>query len=268
MAAEGVLLVDGARAGGDAAAPMEALAAEHGGLEVFTTARVADGEILQRPRHRARLLADGADPRVVDLALGEAAGLATGVSDAMVRVAIGARRLVALGPARRSRWAAGDAPLRLAVKADRRREPLRKETARAQLDAAEAEARAQGADAALLAGPEGLREGTWFHIVARAGGAWVTPAIAIAGTTRELFAEAAVSLGEPVERRPLSVDELVGAHAVLALSALLGLGVVGAVDGRALPLPDAAMWRAWAERIGRVGLASSAVPLAEPGSVP
>lgn len=213
---------------------------------IFTTARVSGGRILRRALHRARLLHDGGAPELVDALLLEGDRQAAALVEGMARLllVVEGGRVVArveTGPARRSAWAPGDPPLRLITRLDPRppEGPFVKSLDRASFAPLEEEARALGADGVLLEGPEGLREGTWFHVAVLAHGVWRTPPVGpgvLYGTTRAAFLAAARARGDRIEECPLSRAHLEQAEGMLALSSLLGMAAVSHVDEAALPV--------------------------------
>lgn len=220
------VLVDGREVSADASAPIGTLGGERHAGGVFTTARVAAGAIVRADAHRERLVRESGDAERAERTWKEAVACAREAEDAMVRVVLAERRVVAVAPARRPAWRPGDPGLVLAVGDDPRGPaPFRKEVRRERLAAVEAQARAGGADGALLIGPEGVREGTWFHVLARVDGVWRTPEAALPGTTLP-----AVPL--PVTRGPLVWEELERSDRVLACSSLLGVAPVERVGER------------------------------------
>jgi branched-subunit amino acid aminotransferase/4-amino-4-deoxychorismate lyase len=221
-----LVLVDGNPSVRPADAPIAELARDVDG--VFTTARVEGGVIVRRDLHRERLLDEGPDAPLVERALSEADELAAQLGDGMVRVAVGRkldklRRVVAAAPARRPPWKAQHAPIRIGVAVDPRTLPVTKQIEREALDRLDALSRRLGMDGAVLIGPEGVREGTWFHLAIRRGERWVTPPrspMVSFGTTRTTFLER-----DDAEEGAISLDELLNADEIRVMSALLGVAV-------------------------------------------
>jgi len=214
---------------------------------VFTTARVADGSIVGFDAHRSRLRADAARIGLVgavDPVLAEAIAIAAQFPEAsgMLRVAIGrsgggtVRRVVAIAPPRRRAWRWEDTPLALTVADDPRPPPDGSGFAKAlehrsALAGLEARAANEGASGVLLRGPEGLREGTFFHLLVAHAGAWVSPPAdaTCQGTTLARVLAGLGRAGERVERRPLRMEDLADAE-VFATSALLEVAPIGRID--------------------------------------
>ena len=99
-------------------------------------------------------------------------------------------------------------------------------------------AQAAGYDDALLVTHDGrVGEGTNSNVVLLVADVLVTPAVdgLLPGVCREVLLEVAVALGLEVEARPVALDELAAAQAVLLTSSPRGLSEVVALDGRELP---------------------------------
>lgn len=211
----------------------------------FTTARVTEGAIVARALHRERLLRDGGDPGLVDDLLRQADARAATLKEGMVRVIVGSSRassFVEAGPARRRPWREGDPPLALVVREDPRTGAglSQKTLERSALTALDEEAKAEGADGALLVGPDGsLREGTWFSFLLYVDGAWSAPPVGegvLFSTTRAFVERALRDRGKPFVTRRLSLDDLSRADAAACLSALLGASAVRQVGDVRLPM--------------------------------
>lgn len=222
---------------------------------IFTTGRIAaDGAMTHQRWHRARLLhdlgvlwgRDGDIPRAVDAALAEATGAVQTWRgpDGMFRIAIGRTDAAAglahrvfVGPSHRRPVGATDAPLRLALVHDARGGPPVKSCDRAFYRRADAEARAAGADAALLVFGAQVREGTWFHLFARFEGRWITPALGdgvMFGTTRARILARGALMGSPAAEGTLTLEALVAAERCVAVSALAGLWPVERIGGHGI----------------------------------
>jgi branched-chain amino acid aminotransferase len=107
--------------------------------------------------------------------------------------------------------------------------------ARGPLSHALREGRGKGWEEALLCDPRGQYiEGTRSNLILFTGRALVAPGPrsgALPGITREAVVECAIARGYCVEDRPIPPSELLGADALFLTSTLLGLSLVGAVDG-------------------------------------
>lgn len=212
----------------------------------LTTAQIAAGRIVRRELHRARFLYDGVPTDVADAALADADAAARRLGEGMIRVLLyreagGWRPKIDAGPARRRPFAAGDAPLSLILRPDPREGEalLTKSLDRRALVAVEDEAARLGADGALLEGPDGLREGTWFSFVVRLEGAWCAPPIGegvLFSTTRAAFADALARRGERLRAMRLSRADLRRAEGALVLSSLLGAAPVARVEDETIPV--------------------------------
>jgi len=110
--------------------------------------------------------------------------------------------------------------------------------------AAEAEARARGADDAVFVRDDGVvLEGPVTNVWWRRGSTLFTPALELgilAGVTRAVLAEKAPELGYEVEEGAYGLDELVTADEAFTSSSVREVLPVAAVDGRPLALGPAA----------------------------
>ena len=91
-------------------------------------------------------------------------------------------------------------------------------------------------DALLVAGDGRVGEGTNANVVLLAADVLVTPSVdgLLPGVCRAALLEAALALGLPVEERPVALDELFGAQAILFTSSPRGLSEAVELDGREL----------------------------------
>jgi branched-chain amino acid aminotransferase len=98
-------------------------------------------------------------------------------------------------------------------------------------------AQAGGYDDALLVAHDGrVGEGTNANVALLVAGALVTPQVdgLLPGVCRAALLEAAGALGLPVEERPVALDELLAADAVLFTSSPRGLSEAVELDGQEL----------------------------------
>ena len=98
-------------------------------------------------------------------------------------------------------------------------------------------AQAAGCDDALLVAHDGrVGEGTNANVALLIGDVLVTPSVdgLLPGVCRAALLEAATALGLPVEQRPVALDEVLGAQAVLLTSSPRGLSDAVALDGAEL----------------------------------
>jgi branched-subunit amino acid aminotransferase/4-amino-4-deoxychorismate lyase len=98
-------------------------------------------------------------------------------------------------------------------------------------------ARARGCDDALLVAGDGrVGEGTNANVALLAGDVLVTPSVdgLLPGVCRAALLKASLALGLPVEERPVALDELFAAQAVLFTSSPRGLSEAVDLDGREL----------------------------------
>lgn len=97
------------------------------------------------------------------------------------------------------------------------------------------EARGKGWEEALLCDPHGQYiEGTRSNLILVTGRSLAAPGPlsgALPGITREAVLECATARGYSVEDRPIPHPELLGGDALFLTSTLLGLSLVGTVDG-------------------------------------
>lgn len=107
-------------------------------------------------------------------------------------------------------------------------------------------ARARGAYEALLCNQHGrVAEGTRSNLVARVGGALVTPPASegcLPGTVRRRLLERGL-----VSERPLEVDEVLAASELLLTNSMIGVLAVTAIEGRPLRVAGSAarLYEAW-----------------------
>jgi 4-amino-4-deoxychorismate lyase len=110
--------------------------------------------------------------------------------------------------------------------------------------AAEAEARRRGADDALFVDGDGtVLEGPVSNVWWRQGTTLCTPALGLgvlAGVTRAALGELAPLLGYEVEERAYGLAELTAADEAFTSSSVREVLPVASVDGRAIPLGEAA----------------------------
>jgi len=110
--------------------------------------------------------------------------------------------------------------------------------------AAEAEARARGADDAVFVRDDGVvLEGPVTNVWWRRGSALYTPAVELgilAGVTRAVLAEKAPELGYEVEEGAYPLEELLAADEAFTSSSVREVLPVAAVDGRPIALGPAA----------------------------
>ncbi|NOT34318.1 MAG: 2-keto-4-methylthiobutyrate aminotransferase [Candidatus Eisenbacteria bacterium] len=114
-----------------------------------------------------------------------------------------------------------------------------KTTSRLAYALAREEARAVGADEALLASAQGeLLEGTVTNVFVVIGDACVTPPLAsdiLPGTTRAWALRAAAESGLAVAERTIAVRELATADELFLTNAIQGVVSVARLEGRAIP---------------------------------
>lgn len=242
-----------------------ALAAhDHGvtvGDGVFETLKVLDGVPFALGRHLRRLALSAAGlglpaPDADRVRAGVAAVLGAGEP-----IAFGRLRITVTGGAGPLGSDRGDAPPSYVVLASpmMRPEPTAavvvvpwtrnersavaglKTTSYAENVVALSHARSQGASEALLANTRGhLCEGTGSNVVLGVGGRLLTPSLSsgcLAGITRELLLEWALSDGLLIEEVELGLGDLRSADEVLLTSSTRDVQPVHAVDGRRLAAP-------------------------------
>lgn len=235
---------------------------------IFTTARVAEGRVLYRDLHVARLRHDvellrihprpaimsdqqglwralqthEVEDRLLALSR-EMDAAAHAAREATLRVTARVvdgrlRTEIRTGPVRRPRWREGMAPLRVLLRPDPRppQVPYVKDDNRVCFQALEAECLARQVDGVILEGPQGLREGTWFHLAMVRDGVWHLPPVAagvILGTTRLALWEGLRARGIPCRETPLTREDLSPSAHLFALSSLLGIAPIAAVESTA-----------------------------------
>jgi branched-subunit amino acid aminotransferase/4-amino-4-deoxychorismate lyase len=230
---------------GERSAPLGPLAPSVGwrldeGRGCFTTGRVVERELLWRVDHRARLLADvlsfspdlaGATgalaslERATDEALGSLEAPATLRWGLFLDDDRGWRWALTLEPERRQ-WCDLDRRFHFAaVEADVRWEAktLDRSPQRA------LEARGGQPDGAVVLRDGRLCEGSWFNLALLKDGRWTLPEGVFPGLTGERLIAALERRGSEVLRADVEPSSLAAADAVVALSAVMGMGVVETV---------------------------------------
>ena len=114
------------------------------------------------------------------------------------------------------------------------------------------------ATAAPVSVAPAMNQQMWAHaatqanVVARIGGAWVTPSLGecgVAGIMRRAFREWSAGRDARVEERALTVADIRAADALVLTNALIGAWPVVALDGRPLsPDPAVREFNAWLDR--------------------
>jgi branched-chain amino acid aminotransferase len=223
------------------------------GVGVFETLRAHGGATLAADRHVARLghgaarLAIPFDRARVEEALQAVLSAPRALHEVVVRITLTAGPLAASSgwpPAPEGRptlvvtvHPAPPLPLppALAVTTRARRWPADvKSTSYVASVLATAEARAAGADLAVLVDGEELLETAEGNLFALIDGTLVTPADdgrLLPGVTRGLVLEAATALGVPTRTGPLRRADLAAADALAVSSSVGGLRTVLSVDG-------------------------------------
>jgi branched-subunit amino acid aminotransferase/4-amino-4-deoxychorismate lyase len=227
------------------------------GEGLFETVRVVDGRPFQWRRHLERLVLSAAElgfpvpagPAELEEAL-EQVLAAEGLRDAVARVTV-TRGIPGARPTRSTAWVEaeplagrlwegtrrGDATL------VRSRVPFHspgwigrhKTTSRIAWHLAREDARAAGADEALLVTPDGdALEGAVSNLFAVLGGVLITPPVEIGvlpGITRGWVLRVAASLGVGTTERRIAFAELPGAEEILLTNSIQGIVSVGRLDG-------------------------------------
>lgn len=240
------------------------------GGALFETVRVEGGHPIGLARHLERLVLSAAvlgfpvPPGPATLREGlERALEANGLEDAAARLTVTrgipggrptrATAWIDVEPLASRRWRGTRARAAAVVVSRTPFEPgplgAHKTTSRLAYDLAREEARAAGADEALLASAAGeLLEGAVSSLFVVAAGEVATPPLArgiLPGTMRARVLERAAALGLVARERPLALTDLESADEVFVTNAIQGLVPVARVGGR--PVPAGAI----ADRLGR-----------------
>jgi branched-chain amino acid aminotransferase len=213
------------------------------GAGLYETMRVLEGAALHGERHLERLTASAQDLGLPVPARSSFAGAIAAAAGAgeVVRV-----RLHAAGgePELRAerRLAAAPEPVRLTILRGWYAPGyvLREHKLTSHFHGVQGRrlAQAGGYDDALLVARDGrVGEGTNANVALLVADVLVTPAVdgLLRGVCRAALLEVAAALGLPVEERPVALDELASAQAVLLTSSPRGLSEVIALDDRELP---------------------------------
>ncbi len=240
------------------------------GQGLFETVRVYDGEPFAWELHLERLVLSAAilgfpvpaAPSVLLNAIGQVLD-AEGLRDAVARLTI-TRGIAGGHPTRAGAWVeaepvsarlwpgtrAGAARVRIS-RAPFEPGPLgaHKTTSRLAYALASDEARAAGADEALLLSPAGeVLEGASSNVFVVARGGVVTPPLArgiLPGITRALVLGSCAARGLPAHEGALRLDDLLGADEVFLTNSVQEIVRVGTLDGH--PLGDTGVARSLAE---------------------
>jgi branched-subunit amino acid aminotransferase/4-amino-4-deoxychorismate lyase len=227
------------------------------GEGLFETVRVVDGHPFQWRRHLERLVLSAAElgfpvpagPDELAQALDEVLA-AEGLRDAVARVTV-TRGIPGARPTRSTAWVEAE-PIagrlwegtrRGAATLVRSRVPFpapgwigrHKTTSRIAWHLAREDARAAGADEALLVTPEGLAlEGSVSNLFVVERGVLATPPVELGvlpGITRAWVLRVADSLGIETAVRPIVFTDLTRADEVLLTNSIQGIVSVGRLDG-------------------------------------
>ncbi|HKX58673.1 MAG TPA: aminodeoxychorismate lyase [Steroidobacteraceae bacterium] len=94
---------------------------------------------------------------------------------------------------------------------------------------------------------------TQANLLARIGGAWVTPVLdecGVAGVMRRAFRGWSAGRGTPVAERSLGVGEVCAAESLILTNALIGARAVATLDGRSLAIdPIVREFNAWLDHL-------------------
>jgi branched-subunit amino acid aminotransferase/4-amino-4-deoxychorismate lyase len=246
------------------------------GEGLFETLRVTGGEPWLWHAHVERLVVSAAElgfpvppsPALLRRALAELAR-ATGLDEAVARITV-TRGRAGARPARSGCWIELE-PLaarrwrRLAAGGVRALRSLRafepgtlgryKTTSRLAWNLARDEARARGADEALLLAADGqLLEGATSNVFVVAGGALLTPPLdrnVLPGIVRGRVLALAARLGIPTRETPIGPGVLARAEEVLLTNSVQEIAWVAELDGAALPsrAVGEALAAAWRESV-------------------
>ena len=197
---------------------------------VFETIRVRAGRAPLLERHAARLAAACAalglpppEPSLADLVLRQA-----GTEDGVVRVEVSDRGIAVTG-----RELPPLAPLAVVVAATPHVPYPRKVTFRTAFEAAQAEARAVGADDALLVTPHGLvAEGTVWNIFWWEADRLATPPLSL-GVLPGVARARVLELAPAIERECVPGDLL--GRGLFATNAIRGIVAIARLNGAPVP---------------------------------
>lgn len=233
----------------------------HGGEGLFETFRVRRGRVFRWRRHLERLVLSAAElgfpvapaPALLETALAEVLAANTLGPDAVARITM-TRGRPGGRPTRAGVWVEAE-PLearlwrgarRQAAHAVTSRRPFvagllgrHKTTSRLAYQLCREEARAAGADEALLVDPSGrVLEGAASNLFLVVRGRLVTPPVTLPilpGIARAVVLEGARSLGIPVDEREVNVTELGQADEVFLSNSVQEVVPVARLDDRDLP---------------------------------
>ncbi len=214
------------------------------GTGLYETMRVSEGAALHGQRHLERLIASAAGARPArprsQLVRGRDRGGEWGGRGRARAAARRRRRIPSLRAERR--LAAAPEPVRLTTLRGWYAPGyvLREHKLTSHFHGVQGRrlAQAAGYDDALLVAHDGqVGEGTNSNVALLVADVLVTPPVdgLLPGVCRAVLLEVAAALGLPVEVRPVGLDELAAAQAVLLTSSPRGLSEAVALDGRELP---------------------------------
>lgn len=225
---------------------------------LFTTILVQQGKLINASFHKERLLHDAGvagfsmHATFLDAAFSDAQAKAKDFSerypntDGMIRLifvqeeecaSVPLMKWLTISESRRNTKYNKCLSDKLYVIDDPRAAPVFKSTDRSWCNGLYLQKRGLKPDGYLMVGPEGVREGDFFHLFICRDGAWKTSPVCEVvsyGTTRSQFLGLLTEQKHPIKEEFFSLDELFDADAVVSTSSLKGLSIVSQIDEVAL----------------------------------
>jgi branched-subunit amino acid aminotransferase/4-amino-4-deoxychorismate lyase len=240
-------------------APISEMCTNGQGEGLFTTALVHRNTIVHPEHHEARLVHDSnllkKDwARAIQSLVREMRqraerwALAHPGSQGMIRGVLEARKgsptkpsqIVSICRSKREPLYNSSLLVTLNVQHDPRKAPWIKSTDRGWTQELQAEGDPPNRDGTVLLGPEGVREGDYFHIFIRTREKqWLTAPLGIGvifGTTRSHILSLLRARGELVSESFFQLNDLLNADIALCVSSLRGIARIGSIQGKPLRL--------------------------------